>query len=131
MTPAHPPLAPPSGPDTPASFRDALHEAPRFWEPRRIGYNAALLGLGIGWVVLTWPHFRPAVVLQHLPELLVLVGLANLCYCAAYLAEISFHHSSAPDTWRRRRWGLWLAGTLFALLVAQYWIGDEIYPSVR
>ncbi len=25
---------------------------------------------------------------------------------------------------------LWLAGTLFALVVAQYWIGDEIYPFV-
>lgn len=25
---------------------------------------------------------------------------------------------------------LWLLGTLFALLIASYWIADEIYPSV-
>jgi hypothetical protein len=102
----------------------------RFWEPRRILYNAALVGLALGWVVLTWPHFRPAVVIPHTPEILVLTGLANLCYCAAYLVEICFHQSPARASWLRWRWGLWLAGTLLALLIAQYWIGDEIYPSV-
>ena len=50
---------------------------------------------------------------------------------AAYLVEISVNAPIARETWRQWRWVLWLAGTLFALLVAQYWIGDEIYPSVR
>lgn len=108
------------------SFRDAI----RFWEPRRPWYNLALAGLCLAWVVRTWPAFRPAVVAPHLPELLVLILLANLCYCAAYLVEIPFLDSPARDSWRRRRWGLWIAGTLFAFLFAQYWIGDEIYPSV-
>ncbi len=31
---------------------------------------------------------------------------------------------------RRRRWGVWLAGTVFALLPANCWIADEIYPYV-
>jgi hypothetical protein len=25
---------------------------------------------------------------------------------------------------------LWVAGTLLALLVATYWIGDEVFPDV-
>jgi hypothetical protein len=84
------------------------------------------------WVARTWPAFRPAVVAPHFPELVVLAGLANLCYCTAYLVEFAFpRSSSARDGWRRRRWVLWVAGTLFALAIAQYWIGDEIYPSVR
>jgi hypothetical protein len=32
--------------------------------------------------------------------------------------------------WRQRRWALWLFGTLFALVIAYYWIADEIYPFV-
>ncbi len=118
------------GPGSPAPFRESIREAIRFWEPRRLWYNLALAGLCLVWVIRTWPHFRPAVVIPHLPELLALIGLANLCYCAAYLVEISVPDPSARDNWHRWRWGLWVAGTLFALLVAQYWIGDEIYPSV-
>lgn len=121
--------ASPSGSGASGTVRALLTEAARYWEPRRIAYNLALLALAGVWVVVTWPHFRPAVVLPHLPETLVLVGLANLCYCAAYVVELSLQHA-ARETWRRWRWGLWLAGTLFALLIAQYWIGDEIYPSV-
>lgn len=125
MSPVQP-ATPSKRPESPGSLRDAI----RFWEPRRVWYNLALTGLALIWVIRTWPHFRPAVVAPHLPELLVLAGLANLCYCAAYLAELAFQDSFTRDAWRRWRWALWLAGTLLALLIAQYWIGDEIYPSV-
>jgi hypothetical protein len=114
----------------PSAFRLTLTEALRFWEPRRILYNLVLVALAGVWVVRTWPHFRPAVVAPHLPEVFVLAGLANLCYCAAYLVEFALQDSSGRDTWRRWRWILWVAGTLFALVLAQYWIGDEIYPSL-
>ena len=30
----------------------------------------------------------------------------------------------------RWRWALWLGGALFAVLLANYWIADEIYPYV-
>jgi hypothetical protein len=33
--------------------------------------------------------------------------------------------------WRRRRWVLWLAGVIFAIVLTNYWIVDEIYPYVR
>ena len=102
-------------------------EAIRFWERGRIAYNLALTALVCFWVARTWPHFRPALTLGNLLRLLVLAVLANVCYSAAYLVEVVLSES---DGWRRRRWILWAAGTLFALLIAHYWIGDEIYPSV-
>ena len=110
--------------------REPLPDAIRYWELRRIWYNLALAAQAIAWVVLTWPHFRPALTLPNLGRILILATLANVCYSTAYLVDIPMQESSFGDTWRRRRWALWLFGTLFALLFAQYWIGDEIYPDV-
>jgi len=116
---------PPAGTSPRASFGEAV----KYWELRRIPYNLLLAALVGAWVRVTWPVFRPAVVLPHLPELLVLALLANLCYCAAYIVELSLARSPALESWRRRRWALWVAGVLLALLIAHYWIGDEIYPD--
>jgi cytochrome bd-type quinol oxidase subunit 2 len=109
---------------------EALRDAVRYWEPRRLWYNLALTVLVIAWVVFTWPHFQPSFTLPNLVRLLGLAALANLCYCAAYLVDIPMQESPARAVWRQRRWILWLFGTLLALFVAYYWIGDEIYPYV-
>jgi hypothetical protein len=108
-----------------------LIEATRYWEPRRVTYNVVLTLVVIAWLALTWPHFRPALTLPSLAELLVLGLVANVCYCAAYVTDMSLQLWSVSDTWRRWRWCLWLTGTLFAVLVENYWIADEIYPYVR
>jgi hypothetical protein len=34
------------------------------------------------------------------------------------------------SVWKRRRWALWVVGTLFAIL-RKLLIADEIYPFVR
>jgi hypothetical protein len=115
----------------PGPFRSFLAEAIRYWEPRRFIYNFALSAVCVGWLVLTWPHFRPALTWSSLFLLVVLALLANACYCAAYLVDIPLQQSSLGAVWRRRRWVLWLMGTLFAILFANYWIADEIYPFVR
>jgi hypothetical protein len=104
---------------------DAIH----FWEIRRIFYNLALTAAALLWVAATWPHFRPAFTLTSVLPLTVLALLANVCYCAAYLVDIPMQLSTIVATWKRRRWILWLVGTLFALLLANYWIADEIYPD--
>lgn len=112
------------------SFR-AFGGAVRFWEPRRIIYNALLLVVCAIWVIATWPHFRPAITWFTLLQLTVLALIANACYCAAYLVDIPLLWSSASSSLKQLRWGLWAAGTLFAIVLANYWIADEIYPFVR
>ena len=69
------------------------------------------------------PH-ATALTRETWPRLLALVALANVAYCAAYLVDLPLQQSEVRDGWRGRRWWwwLWLAGTLFALLLAQYWI---------
>ena len=102
----------------------------RYWEVRRIWYNLALTLLCAGWVVHTWPHFEPAMTLLNLGRMLILAGLANVCYSTAYIAELAVFSSLEEPARRRARTALWIVGTLFALLFATYWIGDEIYPYI-
>ena len=104
-------------------------EAARFWEPRRIGYNAALFVVVLLWLGLTWPHFRPALTLEALGKMTVLALLANICYCAAYLVEFFLQAVKSDVNRRRVRWAVWILGMLLALLVENYWIADEIYPD--
>lgn len=117
-------------PPLPAGVRDIFTDAIRFWETRRVAYNVLLTAVVIAWVAITWPHFLAAMTLQSLAFLIVLAVAANLCYTAAYVADIPMQFSAFQPGWRRWRRGLWLAGTLFAILLENYWIADEIYPYV-
>ena len=114
-----------------APFRELLADAARFWEPRRISYNLALVAIVFAWLIATWPHFRPALTLASLGVFTVLGLIANACYCAAYLVDIALQSSSIRDRWKRWRWVLWLAGVIFAIVLTNYWIMDEIYPYVH
>jgi hypothetical protein len=110
-------------------FRGLLADALRFWEPRRLVYNLILSIVTVFWVVKTWPHFRPALTLTSLFPLSILALIANAFYSAAYFLDIPMQSSSLGLSRNRFRWGLWLLGMLFAMLLTTYWILDEIYPD--
>ena len=123
-------LTPPTRPGDRPSLRESINDAAGYWEPRRIGYNGALALLLIGWIVLTWPHFEPSMTFESAGKLLILGILANICYSAAYVVDVPLSRSDFKVRWERWRVLLWVAGTLFAVVIAHYWIGDEIYPYV-
>ena len=100
----------------------------RYWERRRLAYNGALILLTLGWLVFTWPHFRPAFNFRAAGALVVLAVLANLGYSAAYIVEAMTPFAPVRAIGLRGRNFLWLVGTLFALALEMYWIADEIYP---
>ena len=105
-------------------------DAAAYWEPRRAWYNLALLAVALSWLGLTWPHFRPALDIRWLPEILILVALANLCYCAAYVVDLALQRFTVRSQWKKKRWVLWSVGMLLAFVLESYWIADEIYPSL-
>jgi hypothetical protein len=117
--------------ETALALREVLGDAIRYWEARRIAYNLILTVAVLAWMVSTWPHFRSALTLQSLLLLVILAALANLCYCAAYLADLAMQYSPFRRLWQHRRWALWFAGMILALVLANYWIADEVYPFVR
>ena len=123
MTPDHPIAA-----DEPVHF--SIRNAARFWEPRRLIYNAALTATALFWLFKDWTHFRPALSWHFLGVIAVLALLANLCHCAAYLADVVIQNVLLNSRWNRARWAIFTLGTLFAMLFESYWINDEIYPYV-
>ena len=131
METPHPTSSPSLGNPPSDPLGESLADAVRFWEPRRLVYNLVLTAVALEWLVATWPHFRGALTLSLLMPLVALAFLANLCYCAAYFVDIPLQRSALGAVWRRRRWGLWLLGTLLAIVFENYWISDEIYPFVR
>lgn len=115
---------------TPISLRDALSDAIHYWELRRIVYNLALAAVVIALAVMFWAQIRDRLSFELLLGLLVLAVLANLCYCAAYLADVPMQLSSHVGAWKRWRWLLWTFGVLFGMALAWYWVGDEILPAL-
>jgi hypothetical protein len=108
----------------------ALRDAARFWEPRRLYFNAVLVSV----VVLSVVANSAALVAGHpwrlLPILSVLGLVANACYSMAYLPEWLLRRRGAvslPDAWR---WTLWVLGTGIAAVLAAYWLLDEVLPGV-
>jgi len=122
-----------SGPAPSSSWGENLNfgEAMRFWEPRRLLYSLILGVAVVIWIVASWPHFRVAFSFGNLLRLIGLGLIANAFYCAAYLVDIPLQLLASSAMRARWRWGLWLLGTLLALLIENYWIADEIYPFVR
>ncbi len=114
-----------------SGWRDRLIGARRFWEPQRVIYNLVLTIIMAFWVLFTWPHFRPAINLNALLLLIVLAALANICYSAAYFVELTIRGSANSVNLNRQRWLLWSMGMIFAVVLENYWIVDEIYPFVR
>ncbi len=112
----------------PAHF--SIRSATRFWEPRRLIYNAILTATALFWLIKDWTHFLPALTWSSLGIVTVLALLANLCYCTAYLADIAVQNILPNVAWNRCRWAIWSLGTLFAIVFESYWINDEIYPYV-
>lgn len=111
------------------TLKEVLTDALRYWEPRRIAYNAVLALIVLGSIARAWPSSRSIVSLPGLLFFFVLAVLANICYATVYMVDVPVQLSGFRDSWKKWRWLLWLVGTLFAGVLAFYWMGDEVIGS--
>jgi hypothetical protein len=108
------------------SLRDALTDAIRYWERRRLAYNLVLAATVGCAVALRWPHSRSLLQFTSLLPLFVLAMIANICYTSCYAVDVPVQLSGFRAIWQKRRWLLWCLGTLFAAVLAFYWMADEV-----
>src|SRR6185295_18506836 len=92
----------------------------RYWEPRRLVYNAALVLVVATHFLRGWPASREKLSFDLLLGLFILAVLANVAYCAVYLADLFVQFSGLDAAWRRGRVVLLLIGTAFAATIAHF-----------
>jgi hypothetical protein len=103
-----------------AEVREAVSDALRYWEPRRIAYNLVLALVVVAYFALNWPQSRTAVSLEGVLFVFILAVLANICYCAAYLGDVFVQLSGFRSVWQRWRWVLFLVGTAMAGIITRW-----------
>jgi hypothetical protein len=101
-------------------FREILTDALRFWEWRRMFYNLALAAVVLLKFAYFWPASRIVLKFEAMLGMFLLVVLANVAYCAAYLVEVLVQFSEFREPWRKRRMVLWIVGTAFAGVLAHF-----------
>jgi hypothetical protein len=103
-----------------ASVRESVTNAIRFWEPRRLIYNLVLAGVVAIYFMLAYPGSKAQLSLDVGLGLFILAVIANVAYCAAYLADFFVQASGFREAWQRVRWGLFAVGTIFAAVLARF-----------
>lgn len=103
-----------------AILSDTISDAIRYWEPRRIVYNAVLGLVLVAYFVINWPHSSAKASLEQILFVFALAVLANACYCAAYLGDVFVQISGLRVVWQRWRWVLFVIGTTFAAVITRW-----------
>jgi hypothetical protein len=101
-------------------FRELTADSIKYWEPRRILYNAVLAIIVLGYFAAAWPASKAIISLNSILILFLLTVLANICYCAVYVIDVFVQLSGLRDLWLRRRWLLLLVGTAFAAILTRF-----------
>jgi hypothetical protein len=99
-----------------ANFTDAI----KFWEPRRVIYNLVLATVVIAYFVAWYPASKSVLSIDFCLGLFLLAVVANVAYCAAYLADIFVQASGFKDVWQKARWVLFGIGTVFAAVITRF-----------
>ena len=86
-----------------ATIREWATDAIRYWEPRRVVYNAVLAAIVITYFAIGLPSSKQLLNLNFVLFLFLLAVLANVCYCAAYLVDIFAQTSGFRELWQRYR----------------------------
>lgn len=97
------------------AFREIISDTIAYWEPRRLLFNILLACVTISGFCLGWPESQKHLKFDLVLALIVLAALANLMYCTAYLVDVFVQLSRFRELWIKRRWLLFVLGTLLAL----------------
>jgi hypothetical protein len=99
---------------------EILTDAIRYWERRRIPYNAVLVLVVVVLFLMGWPASLGQVTVNSAELMFVLAVLANVAYCAAYIVDVAAQSSAYRATWKRYRWLLFAVGVLFAGILTRF-----------
>ena len=101
-------------------FADLVTDAVRYWEPRRLVYNAVLAAVVIAHFFACWPTSWVLVSVDLVLQLFMLAVFANALYCLAYVADVVVQLSTARNARWRVRLVVFLTGTALAATITRF-----------
>lgn len=101
-------------------LRESVTGAIRYWEPRRLVYNAVLAVIVLTQFVMNYPTSKSIVSVNFVLSIFLLAVLANVAYCAAYPIDIFVCASNYREQWRNYRWAVFMIGLLFAAVITRF-----------
>jgi hypothetical protein len=111
---------------------ESVTGAIRYWEPRRLVYNAVLAAIVLIYFGIYYPASKSFLSVDSVLGVFLLVVLANVAYCAAYPVDIFVSASGYRDQWRKYRWVIFVIGLLFAAIIARFFaLGMFRFESAR
>ena len=102
----------PGAPDIFGQLRELITDGLRYWEFRRLFYNALLAVIVLAHFAASWPASKSLVTVDGVLGLFLLAVLANVAYSAVYLADVFIQFSGFRAS--RARWRWILLGVEFA-----------------
>lgn len=105
------------------TLREAVTDAIKYWEPRRLLYNALLAGIVLFYLfyfLKANPSLKKSLTIDSFLGLFLLAVLANVAYCAAYVVDVFAQWSSYRDRWRHYRYVVLVVGMLFAAVLTRF-----------
>ena len=113
------------------TLRDYATDAIRWWEPKRIAYNVALVAVVGACFLVRLPVSKQTLTLDTLLFLVALAIFANVAYCAAYIVDVFVQISGFREQWRLYRWMLFLIGLSFAAILTRFQALGIFYSGSR
>jgi hypothetical protein len=110
-------------------LRELVTDALRYWEHRRLFYNALLGIIVLGHFMASWPASRTAVTSDGALVLFLLAVLANVAYSAVYVPDVFIQFSGFRSSRARWRLVLLVVGFAFAAVLTHFVSGGAFSGS--
>ena len=101
-------------------LKENITDAIRYWEMRRVAYNAILAVIVIAYFWIGYPASKQNLNPNIALAIFLLAVAANVAYCAAYIPDIFVQTSGFREAWLRLRWIVFATGTLFAAIITRF-----------
>ena len=104
-------------------LRELVTDALRYWELRRLFYNALLALVVLAHFVASWPLSRAALTSDSVLDLFLLAVIANVAYSVVYVPDVFIQFSGFRGSRARWRLVFLVVGFAFAAVLTHLFSG--------
>ena len=112
-----------------AQLPELVTDALRYWELRRLFYNALLALVALGHFIASWPASKTALTSDGALGLFLLAVLANVAYSVVYIPDVFIQFSGFRSSRARWRLVFLVVGFAFAAVLTHFVSGGAFSGS--